>query len=209
MHGVYVTVLCQLAQCYGERFNHFQIIMGLYYLACGTPRRQFDVLAHAGLTVSYAAALKYLRKTSDESRERAIEVAHTEGGDVVWDNINMAFRVSEQRLDSVDTFENGTTATLLKRFCREGVARGSLKIGLLPLRSNRRPVYTWDLDDTMPNRNEIFDLKLSLEYNVRSILLDWHKPLKEKYIDKLGPPPTSRAIPLHKTEQYPLAAIRE
>jgi hypothetical protein len=180
-----------LAQCYGERFNHFQIVMGLYHLACGTPTRQFDVLAHAGLTVSYRVALKYLRQMSEESRQQAIEMAHTEGGDIVWDNINIANKVAEQRIGRTDSFESGTTATFLKRFCRSGHAHGSLKIGLLPPRLSRRVVHDWDMSDTMPFNTEIWDLQKNLEYNICHIILDWHAPLKEKYSEKLGSPPMS------------------
>jgi hypothetical protein len=59
-----------LAQAQNERANGFQEIMGTYFLACSTPRRQFDVLAHAGLTVSYSKAISDLKGLSAKGLAR-------------------------------------------------------------------------------------------------------------------------------------------
>lgn len=121
-----------LGQSYSERNNQFQTLMGLYLLACGTPRRQFNVLAHAGLTVSYPTALEHLKQLSKEGLAEARQVMHKEACAIVWDNLNIAFRVGQQRLSSTDSFQNGTTATLLPLF---GIKHGELPISLLPERT--------------------------------------------------------------------------
>ncbi|KAJ6608162.1 hypothetical protein B0H10DRAFT_2303514, partial [Mycena sp. CBHHK59/15] len=96
---------CMLAQSQNERANQFQEIMGTYFLACSTPRRQFDVLAHAGLTVSYSKAINDLKGLSVVMGNRGSKCVHqtaTHGACmIVWDNLNIAFKVSEQRHDSI------------------------------------------------------------------------------------------------------------
>ncbi|KAJ6604933.1 hypothetical protein B0H10DRAFT_1731897, partial [Mycena sp. CBHHK59/15] len=88
---VLVTVLCMLAQARNERANEFQEIMGTYFLACSTPRRQFDVLAHAGLTVSYSKAINDLKSLSAEGLARLRRMVQEKACMIVWDNLNIAF----------------------------------------------------------------------------------------------------------------------
>lgn len=45
--------------------------MCIYLLACGASRTQFDVLNHAGFTLSYTAAI---RKIKDLGQERLLEI---------------------------------------------------------------------------------------------------------------------------------------
>jgi hypothetical protein len=76
-----------LAQSQNERANEFQEIMGTYFLACSTPRRQFDVLAHAGLTVSYSKAINDLKGLSAEGLARLRCMVQEKACMIVWDNL--------------------------------------------------------------------------------------------------------------------------
>ncbi|KAJ7739115.1 hypothetical protein B0H14DRAFT_3515886 [Mycena olivaceomarginata] len=60
---------------------------------------------------------------------------------IVWDNLNIAFKVAEQRHNSKDSFENGTTATLIALY---GVLRGELELEILEPRTNRRPIVDFE-----------------------------------------------------------------
>lgn len=193
-----------LGQSYSERTNEFQTLMGLYLLACGTPRRQFDVLAHAGLTVSYVTALEHLKALSKEAVSEARSVMHKMICAIVWDNLNIAFRVGQQRINSKDSFQNGTTATLIPLF---GVAPNSLPLDLLPRRRNRRYLLDIKPELTLPTVQEIQELRLNFLWRIKTTLLDYSEPLKRKYGKVLGPPPSVLQIPLHQTKQYPLPAM--
>ncbi|KAJ7766218.1 hypothetical protein B0H16DRAFT_1309497 [Mycena metata] len=149
---VLVTVLCMLAQSQNERANEFQEIMGTYFLACSTPRRQFDVLAHAGLTVSYSKAINDLKGLSAEGLARLRRMVQEKACMIVWDNLNIAFKVSEQRHNSKDSFENGTTGTLILLY---GVLRGELELELLEPRITRKPVIDFEPVDTLPSAEQI------------------------------------------------------
>ncbi|KAJ7211651.1 hypothetical protein GGX14DRAFT_362380 [Mycena pura] len=202
---VLVTVLCMLAQSQNERANEFQEIMGTYFLACNTPRRQFDVLAHAGLTVSYTKAINDLKGLSAEGLARLRRMVQEKACMIVWDNLNIAFKVGEQRHDSKDTFENGTTATLIVLY---GVLRGELELEILEPRTTRKPVLDFDPMDTLPSAEHIIQTRKSALWHVRNILLDRFPTLAKKFKVELGDVPVIRAIPLHQTEHLPTPAMK-
>ncbi|KAJ6612996.1 hypothetical protein B0H10DRAFT_1806360 [Mycena sp. CBHHK59/15] len=202
---VLVTVLCMLAQAKNERANEFQEIMGTYFLACSTPRRQFDVLAHAGLTVSYTKAINDLKGLSAEGLARLRRMVQGKACMIVWDNLNIAFKVGEQRHDSKDTFENGTTTTLIVLY---GVLRGELELELLAPRTTRKPVIDFEPMDTLPTTEHIIQTRDSALWHVRRTLLEWFPKLGAKFKDDHGDIPVIRAIPLHTTEQLPTPAMK-
>ncbi|KAJ7881269.1 hypothetical protein B0H14DRAFT_2565850 [Mycena olivaceomarginata] len=169
---VLVTVLYMLAQAQNNRANEFQEMMGTYFLACNTPRRQFDVLAHAGLTVSYSKAISDLKGLSAEGLARLRRMVQEKACMIVWDNLNIVFKVAEQRHNSKDSFENGTTATLIALY--GGSAR-------------REDHRLW---------------------HVRRILLERFPKLGAKFKDDLGDIPVIQAIPLHRTEHFPMPAMK-
>ena len=102
-----------LAQMWNEHSSEFRTTMCIYLLACGVSQTQFDVLNHTGFTLSYTAAI---RKIKELGQERLLEIIGLVGYRafmIIWDNLNIAFRVGEQRKASKDHFDNGTTATLI------------------------------------------------------------------------------------------------
>ena len=114
--------------------------MCLYLLACGTSCLLFDVLNHAGITLSYSQAVSKLKKLRQERLAQTQKIARTQAFMIIWDNLNIAFRVSEQRHDSKDHFDNGTTATLVPLY---GVEYGGLPLLLKPKRTTRVPVLNF------------------------------------------------------------------
>ena len=132
---ILATTLCMLAKSRNEHATEFQTSMGMYFLACGTSRSMFDVLNHAGITLSYPQAISKLKQLSEERLTQTRNIAKTKAFMLIWDNLNIAFKVSEQRHDSKDHFDNGTTATLVPLY---GVERGELPFNLK--HTNRRQI---------------------------------------------------------------------
>ncbi|KAJ6622442.1 hypothetical protein B0H10DRAFT_2341405 [Mycena sp. CBHHK59/15] len=188
-----------------ERANQFQEIMGTYFLACSTPRRQFDVLAHAGLTVSYSKAINDLKGLSAEGLARLRRMVQEKACMIVWDNLNIAFKVSEQRHDSKDSFENGTTGTLIPLY---GVLRGELELELLEPRLSRKPVIDFEPMDTLPSVEHILQTRNSALWQIRRTVLERFPALGAKFKDEHGDVPVVQAIPLHQTDQFPVPAMK-
>ncbi|KAJ6620910.1 hypothetical protein B0H10DRAFT_2215651 [Mycena sp. CBHHK59/15] len=199
---VLVTVLCMLVQAQNERSNEFREIMGTYFLACSTPRRQFDVLAHAGLTVSYTKAINDLKGLSAEGLVRLRRMVQEKACMIIWDNLNIAFKVAEQRHNSKDTFENGTTATLIVLY---GVLRGELELEILEPRTT---IIDFEPMDTLPDVQHILQMRRGALWHVRRTLLERYPPLAAKFKDNLGDIPVIRANPLHQSEHLPTPAMK-
>ncbi|EDR00029.1 uncharacterized protein LACBIDRAFT_334508 [Laccaria bicolor S238N-H82] len=113
---IVATTICMLVKSRNDHASKFQTTMCMYFLACGASRSLFDVLNHAGLTLSYAQAVAKLKQLGAERLEEMPTVSHTQAVMIIWDNLNIAFNVTEQRHDSKAHFDNGTTATLIPLF---------------------------------------------------------------------------------------------
>ena len=120
-----------LAKARNDHASDFPTTMCMYFLACGTSRSVFDVLNHAGVTLSYTQAVAKIKQLGRERLTMMREIARSRAFMVIWDNLNIAFRVSEQRHNPKDHFDNGTTATLLPLY---DVEYGGLPLELLPSR---------------------------------------------------------------------------
>jgi hypothetical protein len=102
---------------------------------------------------------------------------------IVWDNLNIAFKVAEQRHNSKDTFENGTTATLIALY---GILRGELELEILEPRTSRKPIIDFEPMNTLPTVEQIVQTRRSTLWHVRRIFLKWFPSLAAKFEDPLG-----------------------
>lgn len=176
--------------------------MCMYFLACGTSRSIFDVLNHAGITLSYTQAIEKLKRLGQERLQKMNKLARTQAFMIIWDNLNIAFKVSEQRHDSKDHFDNGTTATLVPLF---DVEFGG--IPLKPQRMHRIPVLDYKVEDLVPSREEAERVQAAQLWHIKDILYDAYPSLRTRLGSAITPVPSVLQIPIHKTEQYPLPAM--
>ena len=201
---ILATTLCILAKSRNDHATDFQTTMCLYLLACGTSRSLFDVLNHAGITLSYTQAVRRLKKLGEERLAQTQKIARTQAFMIIWDNLNIAFRVSEQRDDSKDHFDNGTTATLVPLY---GVKYGGLPLSLKPKRTTRVPVLDFSSVDLLPTRDEAARVQAGQLWHIQDILYEAYPDLRKRLSSSILPRPTVELIPVHKTEQYPLPAM--
>lgn len=80
-----------LAKLCSQKANNFQAVIALFLIGSGSAKREMEVLAHAGISLSYSAAIQYLRQLSDEAKKRYCELIKTCMIMIVWDNLNIAF----------------------------------------------------------------------------------------------------------------------
>ena len=193
-----------LAQTRNERSSEFQTTMCIYLLACGASRTQFDILNHAGFTLSYSSAVGNIKELGQERLCEIIGLMGQRAFMILWDNLNIAFRVGEQRKDSKDHFDNGTTATLIPLF---DVEFGGLPLDLKPPRDNRRPVIDFTHEDLLPSHQQVQELEAEQLWHIEDILFDAFPDLRDRFKDKIKRVANILPIPVHKTEQYPLPAM--
>ena len=155
--------------------------MGMYFLACGTSRSLFKVLNHAGITLSYMQAISKLKRLSEE---RLTETTSSSAPFptlpkriprknlltafiLIWDNLDIAFKVSEQQHDSKDHFDNGMTAILVPLY---GIECG--KLPLKPKRTNHQRVLKFGPQDFHPSQEEAQCVQAGQLWQIKDILCD-------------------------------------
>jgi hypothetical protein len=100
VNQVLATVLCMLVQTTNEKSSEYQTTMGFYLLACGASWSQFDVLNHTRICLSYHYVLCKIKTLGQEQLAKIRKIAKTRMFMIIWDNLNFAFRVAQQRVGS-------------------------------------------------------------------------------------------------------------
>jgi len=85
-----------LVKSHNDHASEFQMTMCMYFLACSVSRSLFNVLNHAGLTLSYMQAVAKLKQLRAEHLEEMHAISHTQTVMPIWDNLNITFNVREQ-----------------------------------------------------------------------------------------------------------------
>ncbi|EDR05871.1 uncharacterized protein LACBIDRAFT_302458 [Laccaria bicolor S238N-H82] len=149
------TVMCIIAQMKNEKASTFQLVTAIYLLASGASCSLFNVLNHAGFSLSYSSAMDKIKLMGKERLQCIWSLVREKVCMVIWDNINIAFRVNEQRQAAKNHFNNGTTATLLPLF---DIPYGSIPLSVLPPRQVRRNVYDFQPHiDLLPTADQVSD----------------------------------------------------
>ncbi|KAF9919002.1 hypothetical protein BX616_003252, partial [Lobosporangium transversale] len=93
--------------------NKLQIAFGLFLFSHGAPRKVIEVLCLAGLSVSPWTIDRALESLGKDSAGQVRRNIGMEFCFLVYDNINFATQKCDQRSNNVDSFESGTTATMV------------------------------------------------------------------------------------------------
>lgn len=193
-----------MAKSRSEHATNFQTTMALYLLACGTSKSLFNVLNHAGLSLSYPQAVEKLKKMSEELVAETRAVAQLMMFMIIWDNLNFAFRVAEQHHDSKDHFDSGTTATLVPLY---GVQPGSLPTSLKPKRLVCPHILNFNGSDLLPSLDKARRIQEGQLWHIKDILFDAFPDLRKRLSPTILLAPTVHQIPVHQTKQHPLPAM--
>ncbi|KAF8145481.1 hypothetical protein K438DRAFT_2097724 [Mycena galopus ATCC 62051] len=209
---VFTTVCAMMSILRSQKANNFQAVISLFLLGSGASKREIEVFAHAGISLSYKSVMNYLAALSLEGILQFQAVWRACMCSIVWDNLNIAFQVESQRLDNKNHFDNRTTATLIpiyNPFTNEArTPRGTLPFTMKPPRTSTLPTYSWTAADTLPSASDAEKTEQCLLWQLKSIALDYIPELGHLK-SSFGPCPEIDQIKLHKTEQFPLPAMHE
>ncbi|KAJ7054575.1 hypothetical protein C8F01DRAFT_995323 [Mycena amicta] len=202
---ILATIFSMLCYSQNEKSSNLRLTMSIFLLASSASRGLFDVLHHAGICLSYTATIAKTKDLGLERIQHMLRVVSTSVVMIIWDNLNIAFRVGQQRSDSKDRFDNGTTATMIPLF---GVKPGELPLSLLSPLKTATPNLEFRLDlDYLPTPAACKALQEAHLWHLEDILLTQFPKLREQFKASITPPPTDIYIPVHKTEQFPLPAM--
>ncbi|KAL0056903.1 hypothetical protein AAF712_016482 [Marasmius tenuissimus] len=209
-HQVFVTICAMISILRSQRANNFQAVVGLFLIGSGASKREMEVLAHAGISLSYNGVIIHLKSLSSEAKQRYRTLIKTCMCSIVWDNLNIAFRVEAQRLNSKNHFDSGTTATLIpiyNPFTKETrTPYGELPLSMKPKRDTTDPVLqSWSDEQVLPTLKNLKDLTACSLWQLKRISREVIPELA--HLSELEECPQVDPIDLHQTEQYPLPAM--
>ncbi|KAF9342950.1 hypothetical protein BGX26_006523, partial [Mortierella sp. AD094] len=107
------TVASMLLFVKNRASNYIQMMMGMYLYSRGVSRRVIEVLSKAGLSVSYTTIWRAVQSLTEDALKIVRAVVVEKPWILVYDNINIARRKYDQRLQSMDEFDSGTTASVI------------------------------------------------------------------------------------------------
>ncbi|EDR04697.1 uncharacterized protein LACBIDRAFT_330279 [Laccaria bicolor S238N-H82] len=94
---IFTTMCAMMGILQSTRATDFHITLRLFLLGSGASKREIEVLAHAGICISYSAILKHVRRLSEEGTQKFREAIGESACMIVWDNLNIAFHVGPLR----------------------------------------------------------------------------------------------------------------
>ena len=93
--------------------NKIPKLLTVYFKSCGLAAKAFDTLSALGITMSQKWSYAAIKDLSERVRRSLHENIQKYPWYGTHDNINLPFRVHEQRLNNQSHFDSGTAATIL------------------------------------------------------------------------------------------------
>ncbi|KAI7818762.1 hypothetical protein BC939DRAFT_461935 [Gamsiella multidivaricata] len=190
--AVVTAIASMLLFLFNRQANYLQLLTGLYLYGNGTARSVIGILSKIGLTVSHQTIHRTLRALSNDASTKAREAANTKPFYIVYDNINIAFRKHDQRLFNQDSFDNGTTATLIVSdvTAEEEMETNSAK----HLR----------FKDLLPKHDHNIAMFETFRFHLVGVL----QRRVETFKSCSWPTPTIKLLPVNATKTYPLPLMQ-
>ncbi|KAG0316530.1 hypothetical protein BG000_004836 [Podila horticola] len=189
-----VAVMASIAlKTWNRKMNYFQGMLALYFYTQRASSSLIDVLQNAGISTSFDYVLKALKSMAEKQvlKVRSLVGVEKRPFLIAYDNINMAFRCHDQRSDNKDTFENGTTATLIITPDWPAVEQTQHAAGHL------------NAEDLQSNQEQNRHLASTYRFHLAEVLRRRVDPSFANPIAK----PVKNELPVERTEAYPLPSM--
>ncbi|KAH9011428.1 hypothetical protein EDB83DRAFT_2234081 [Lactarius deliciosus] len=227
-------VVLNLLGARSQKNSYARHVMGLYLYSTGATRQQISVMNHLGLSVSYVTLagrgnkagnlltsklasassntsmhghkhrLGTLEALSESMRKVTRKVAASGLYALVYDNINMVWKVAEQILGRTNSMENGTCATIVSLF------QASVEdLRAIELERRFRSAPELKVDDIMLTKDEYTFHRKCLIHAVLRIAVQYGGPRLQVFRKDLQAmePHSDFRIDVHKSEIHPLPAM--
>ncbi|KAJ7688874.1 hypothetical protein B0H17DRAFT_1202734 [Mycena rosella] len=148
---------------------------------------------------------------SKEALERLQKLVKEQMFFIVWDNLNIAFWVESQRLNSANHFDNGTTATAIPvwdPFTTGPAPLGTLPLPMKPPRTSTFAVVDWSCEDVLPSPTNAEELSRCCFWQLKHLAIKNIANLA-RLKAVLEECPEVDPIDIDKTDQYPLPAMHK
>ncbi|KAJ7777513.1 hypothetical protein DFH07DRAFT_766283 [Mycena maculata] len=194
---VFTTACAMLSISRSQLANNYQVVIGLFLLGSGASKHEMEVLAHAGLSTSYSTIREHIHILSKEAIAKFQRLIKEQMFFIVWDNLNIAFRVESQRLNSGNHLDNGTTATGIPLY-NPFTGETTTPHGTLPRALPRLLLLIGTIEQL--GQCLLWQIKRLAFENIKNL-----EHLRQAFKDC----PEIDVILVHLTTQYPLPAMHE
>ncbi|THU94537.1 hypothetical protein K435DRAFT_668218, partial [Dendrothele bispora CBS 962.96] len=206
---VFVTICAMFSMLCSQKANNFQVVIGLFLLGSGALKREMEVLAHVGFSVSYNSIIDHIHLLSAENVQKFRKAIKDFMCSIVWDNLNIAFHIGEQQLGSKAHLDSGTTATLLLGYdpsTKGKISHGTLPLSLKPPRISTQQLISNHKSLLLISPEDAITLDCCSLWLLKSLATQHISEFKHLKCE-LEPCPSVDQIEPHVTEQYPLSAM--
>ncbi|KAF9367626.1 hypothetical protein BGX21_007202, partial [Mortierella sp. AD011] len=172
--------------------NKLQAMIGLFLFSTGSQRKVVDFFSAAGLSVSYNSIMSSLEGLTNDAMAR-VKLAIVDGRwFLLYDNLNIALGIADQRFSKIHIRRDWTTASLVR----------CLETGAILIPPNMYQMIS--LQNLIPNKGNYDRLRLAYQYHITEALKRYYKC----FDDCPNPAPCIKRIPVQKTEAYPLRLMK-
>jgi hypothetical protein len=182
-----------ILRSWNREANFLQGILGLFLYSQGTSKSLISVLQKAGVSNGFGWIMNGLDHMTEAhlAKIQGIVKDKKQSFMVVYDNINMAFRRYNQRTTNQDSFENGTTATVI------------LTPKMPNVEQYQDPTRHLRASDLYPTAEQEVHLKATHSYHLAEVL----RRRGSNGFKNPFPEPIKNRLKVEKTEAYPLPSM--
>lgn len=198
-------VVCQLAFSRNRNANLFHKFFTVYLKGCGLPAKAIDTMSSLGLTMSQKWAFNGIDTLAKHANMELQQQIHDHKLLFYFshDNVNIQFRVYEQRVDRQSHFDSGTASTIYLVPGSEGQQLNNRALQEQRKIGRTNPITAKDIvKATIPAAARVMS---RMRYWILQFLLDSPDFDLEKYDNRndarLKPPPPVHELPTGRKNQ--------
>ncbi|KAI0074983.1 hypothetical protein K474DRAFT_1600590 [Panus rudis PR-1116 ss-1] len=174
-----------------------QKLLTVYFKSCALPTKAFDTLHAVGITMSQKTAYRLVRHLSDTAHKALLRDVESYSVLGCHDNLNIAHKVYEQRLNNQSHFDSGTAASITVLKAPDVVPPDPNAARLKRAEGTQNPITALDIykmeAEAAPRLHQLYI------YEVLRVLFDAPDFSFQSYDGRddsiLNPPPPTEPLP--------------
>lgn len=182
-----------ILKTWNKEMNYLQGMLAVYFYTQGASSSLINILQKAGVCTGPDYVMNVLKSMTRQQidKAKAIIKKFKRSFLIVYDNINMAFRRYDQRINNKDTFENGATATLI------------VTSEHMTIEQTIDPAEHLQAEDLHPTKEQNKHLAMTCCFHLVQVL----QRRVDESLENLIVKPVKNELPPKQTEAYPLPSM--
>ncbi|KFH61866.1 hypothetical protein MVEG_12295 [Podila verticillata NRRL 6337] len=186
------TIISMLLITKARTSNYLPKVFSLFLYSTGASKKVLEVFSSVGLSVSYNSVAGSLTALTKDALKMVRNYVHNPRNCfiVVYDNVNMAFKKLDQRLENQDEFQSGATAEVIA-------------VSTEPETDSEEPCGHLLLEDLYTNESDSIHRRQAFKHHLVGVLIRYFNGFE---LCKVEPPATTNRLIAKKTKTFTLPA---